>query len=65
MPKYPDTNTYTNTHTYFIFPKVSLAEEAYIYIYISEKSKCLLKAQSLTHLCPASSIEYVWPKFQF
>ena len=32
MPNYPNTNTYTNTHTYFIFPKVSLAEEVYIYL---------------------------------
>ena len=32
MPKY--TNTYTNINTYFIFPKVSLAKEVYIYLKI-------------------------------
>ena len=42
MPKYPNTNTYTNTCTYFIFQKSRKRG-----LYISEKSKCLLKAQSL------------------
>ena len=47
MLKYPYTSTYTNKHTHIsFFSKASLSKEVYIYIYISEKYTCLLKAHS-------------------